>query len=133
MSLLKIDCALTDDLLFIQLEGRLDGNSAPELGRTLGEKLPEGCTKVVFDLSRLTFIISAGLREFMVLTQKLDHRNKAKAVLVGVQPTVGEVLEISGMSALFKTAPTVDEGRRLAEGQDAKGGFFGKLFSSSKA
>ena len=130
---LKIDSDLTDGLLLLQLEGRLDGNSAPALGRAIGEKLPEDCTQVVLDLGLLSFISSAGLRELMVLAQKLDRRGKSKAVVSGVQPAVAEVLEISGMSALFKPAATVAEARRLAAGGSAKGGFLGRLFSGAKS
>lgn len=131
MSSLKIDCQSEEGLLLVRLDGRLDGNSAPELGRIFREQLEAGVAKVVCDLHELSFISSAGLREFMVLAQKL-HRMKTKGVLVGVQPRVAEVLEISGMIALFQTAATLDEGRRLAAGKDAGAGFFRRLFPGTK-
>ena len=98
-----------DDLLILRPRGRLDSSSAPELERIVGEQLDSGVQRVIFDLSSLDYISSAGLRVVLLAGKKL-RASKGKLVLVGLQDMVREVFEMSGFLALFAVAPNMDEG-----------------------
>ena len=60
------------DRLCVQLEGRLDTTTAPELKAVLDKEL-EGINKLVFDLEALEYMSSAGLAVFtkMIIVMKL--------------------------------------------------------------
>jgi anti-anti-sigma factor len=87
----------------VVIAGRLDGNTASVFNRFLIEHLAEDDVEVVFDVTGLEFISSAGLREFMVLLKRMDKK-KARPAIFGVGTTVGLALEIAGFDVLFHRA-----------------------------
>jgi anti-sigma B factor antagonist len=79
----------------VQLIGSLDTATAPELERRISPLLaaPSDVTDMVFDLSRLRFISSAGIRVFALARRALKERN-GQASFVHLQPQIQEVFEI---------------------------------------
>src|SRR4030065_856557 len=65
----------------IELEGSLDGKTAPEVQRQV---LPgaEGQNKVILDMTRVNYISSAGLRVLLLLYRQLKAKG-GKITLVG--------------------------------------------------
>ena len=61
-----------DTELTLALEGRLDTTTSPELEKLLKESL-DGITLLVFDLEKLDYISSAGLR-VLLAAQKAMNR-----------------------------------------------------------
>lgn len=98
-----------DELLILRPRGRLDSSSAPELERIVSEQLDSSVQHVIFDLSSLDYISSAGLRVVLLAGKKL-RASKGKLVLVGLRDMVREVFEMSGFLALFAVAPNMEEG-----------------------
>ncbi|HEY8332147.1 MAG TPA: STAS domain-containing protein, partial [Tardiphaga sp.] len=78
------------DILVLRLSGRLDSSGAPELERVLLEKLASGKKRLVFDLSALEYVSSAGLRVVLLAGKKL-RGVQGKLVLVGIRDMVREV------------------------------------------
>ncbi|MBE5837544.1 STAS domain-containing protein [Butyrivibrio sp.] len=72
--------------LTIGLEGRMDAVSAPELEKVIESEL-SGITELIFDLKKLEYTSSAGLRQFLAAQQIMDDqgemvvRNANEAVL----------------------------------------------------
>ena len=87
--------------LLIQVEGRLDTTTAPQLEKEL-ENL-EGVTALVLELAALEYIASAGLR-VLLTTQKRMNR-QGTLTLRHVNETVMEVLEITGFSDILTIEP----------------------------
>jgi anti-anti-sigma factor len=87
----------------VVIAGRLDGNTSGTFNRFLVEHLTEDDDAIVFDVTGLEFISSAGLREFMVLLKRLDKK-KARPAIFGVGTTIGLALEIAGFDVLFDRA-----------------------------
>lgn len=85
-----------DSVLTIALEGRLDTLTAPLLEKEL--KL-EGVTSLVFDLSKLEYISSAGLR--VMLTAQKTMMMQGEMTLEHVSSVVREVFEMTGLAAFF--------------------------------
>lgn len=98
-----------DDILILRPRGRLDSSSSPELERMVTEQLETGTQRVVFDLSALDYISSAGLRVVLLAGKKL-RASKGKLVLVGLSDMVREVFDMSGFLTLFAVTNTLDEG-----------------------
>lgn len=96
------------DVLILRPIGRLDSNSAPELERTVVEHLDKGVTRIVFDLSSMDYISSAGLRVILLAGKRL-RVTKGKLVLAGLRELVREVFEMSGFLSLFAVGDTLEE------------------------
>ncbi len=79
----------------ISLAGRLDTHTAPELDIELQRLLSEHArpARLVFDLSDLEYLSSAGIRCF-VRARKAIEPAGGKVALVNPQPAVRKVLEI---------------------------------------
>jgi anti-anti-sigma factor len=77
------------------LAGRLDTETAPELDRALDKLLKPGrkIAQLVFDLGKLEYLSSAGIRCF-VRARKAIEPAGGKVALVNPQPPVRKVLEI---------------------------------------
>lgn len=82
------------DPLTIVLSGRLDTHTAPDLDQALDGVLAEpGLNRLVFDLGRLEYLSSAGIRCFIRARKALEPRG-GRVVLVKPQPSVRKVLDI---------------------------------------
>jgi anti-anti-sigma factor len=79
----------------VKLGGSLDTATAPELERQLAPVLaPQGGIKdLVFELSALKFISSAGLRVFSSARKTIKERG-GQTSFVNMQPQIQEVFEI---------------------------------------
>ena len=78
----------------IVLTGRLDTNTAPDLDNKLDEVLHSSEIKhLVFDLSQLDYLSSAGIRCF-VRARKFIEQRGGKVAIVNPQPPVRKVLDI---------------------------------------
>jgi anti-sigma B factor antagonist len=94
----------------VKLIGSLDTATAPELERQLGPVLAGPVKDIVFDLSELKFISSAGLRVFSS-TRKILKERGGQASFIHLQPQIQEVFEIMKALpgvALFKDVAELD-------------------------
>lgn len=77
--------------------GRIDTNSAPELL----EKIDfTDLKELVFDLSDVDYVFSAGLRVFLQ-AQKVMNANGGTMKLINLQPSVKEIFDIVGFSGIM--------------------------------
>lgn len=97
-----------DDVLVLRPVGRLDSNSSPELERAVLEHLEKGCKRMVFDLSGMDYVSSAGLRVILLAGKKL-RATQGKLALSGMHELVAEVFTMSGFLAFFAVTETVGE------------------------
>jgi anti-anti-sigma factor len=78
----------------LALSGRLDTDTAPELDEAMRDLLARPDTRrLVFDLSKLDYLSSAGIRCF-IRARKAIEPHGGKVVIVNPQPAVRKVLEI---------------------------------------
>ena len=84
--------------LNIELEGRLDTTTSPELEEELKKVLPE-LTELIFDLSKLEYISSAGLR--VLLSAQKTMNRQGKMCVSGANDTVAEIFDITGFSSIL--------------------------------
>lgn len=86
-----------NDNLTIQLEGRLDSITAPELTAYIqGETFQ----KLIIDLTETAYISSAGLRSLLVCRKKSDE-NQASMVVKNPSAAVLEVMKMSGFNKML--------------------------------
>lgn len=77
----------------LALAGRLDTTTAPELEKAVDEAL-DGTKDLVFDMTRLEYISSAGLRVILKAQKAMNARGSMK--LIGVNDSIMEVFDITG-------------------------------------
>ncbi|MBQ7264996.1 MAG: STAS domain-containing protein [Firmicutes bacterium] len=84
---------LNDKKLTVALEGRLDTATSPELEASLKEDI-DNVTELVFDISKLEYISSAGLR-VLLSSQKIMNK-QGKMTVTGANESVMEIFEVTG-------------------------------------
>ena len=80
------------------LEGRLDTATAPQLEETLNSSLA-GVTALKFDLEKLDYISSAGLR--VLLSSQKTMNKQGSMVISNVSPEVKEIFDVTGFSDIL--------------------------------
>lgn len=94
----------SDDRLTIALEGRLDISTAPELEQVVVGSL-DGVTELVFDLEKLVYISSAGLRVLLLAQKKMNKQGSMK--VIHVNEMVMEVFVNMGFAGIM----TIEQGK----------------------
>jgi anti-sigma B factor antagonist len=79
--------------LTVALEGRLDTTTAPQLDDELKTALG-GITKLAFDLTKLEYISSAGLR-VLLSAQKVMNK-QGEMVVKNANEEIKEIFEVTG-------------------------------------
>lgn len=87
---MTINHSLNGNVLTISLEGRLDTSTAPELEKMLNENLKVGMD-VVFDMEKLDYVSSAGLRVIL-----MARKRSASAKVIHANEIIKEVFEVTG-------------------------------------
>ena len=87
--------------LTVALEGRLDTMTAPELEEALNAALTD-VTELTFDLEKLEYISSAGLR-VLLSAQKTMNRQGSMKVL-HANEMILEIFEVTGFSDILTIA-----------------------------
>jgi anti-sigma B factor antagonist len=85
--------------LTVELEGRLDTLTSPDLEEELEDKI-EGIEKLVFDLGGLEYISSAGLRVLVGAAHAIDE-NDGDMVIRNLTVPVRDVFDVTGFSDAF--------------------------------
>lgn len=84
--------------LTFALDGRLDTTTAPQLDQALQESL-EGITSLTFDLEKLVYISSAGLRSLLVAQKTMNKKGSMKIKNAGA--TIMEVFTVTGFADIL--------------------------------
>jgi anti-sigma B factor antagonist len=92
--------------LVIAASGRIDSNTAGELEAVLPPRV-QAHDACVMDLSGVSYVSSAGLR-VLLKGAKIAKASGHRLALSGLAPSVREVFDISGFSAIFTIEPDID-------------------------
>ena len=85
--------------LTVELEGKLDANTAPELEEKLKPELKETGYLIV-DMQKLKYISSAGLRVLVWAVQTLDEHGGTMTIK-NVSDEIKKVFELTGLISVF--------------------------------
>ena len=108
-----LDMEQQQDTLLVRLGGDLDLGVADKLRKALDNQLVEKRIKyLILYLSRVTFIDSSGLGVLLGRYKRLLHSG-GKVILVGAQPQVKRILELSGILQIMEEFQ--DENKALAK------------------
>lgn len=86
----------------ITFENRIDSNTVPAMEETLKAVTDAGQFKLVLDMSKVTFVSSAGWW-MLIETQKNCRRyNRGELVMAGLEERIRKSLDLVGMGSYFK-------------------------------
>jgi len=86
----------------VKASGRIDGSNAPKLEELMTSLTEAGKFKIVFDMSEINFMSSAGWW-VLIRTQKVCKRYKrGELTLACVDPKIRGSLDMVGMGSYFK-------------------------------
>lgn len=85
--------------LTVELDGKLDANSAPELEAKIEPEL-KTTDILIFDMQKLTYISSAGLRVLVFALQTLDAHGGTMRI-ENASDDVKQVFSLTGLLKVF--------------------------------
>lgn len=95
---MTITKTLNEKELTVALEGRLDTTTSPELENELAESLT-GVETLVFDLGKLDYISSAGLRILLSAQKKMNLQGGMK--VRNVNEDIMDIFDITGFTEVL--------------------------------
>lgn len=95
---MKINNVRNGTAATIEIEGRLDTTTAPDLEKSVTGIL-QGVTSLSFNLAKLEYVSSAGLRVLLSI-QKIMNR-QGTMVIKNVNDTVMDIFEVTGFADIL--------------------------------
>lgn len=132
MSALQLEFLRHAQAVTVVLRGSLDGTTVPAFNEGVAQHVRPSDAHIVLDCRGLTFISSAGLREFLILAKQVA-KLKSKVILAGAQGSVAFALEIAGFNALFRLVETPPKDGLLAAEDTGRPGLLGRMFGKTGA
>jgi anti-sigma B factor antagonist len=86
----------------VKATGRIDSKTAPQLANAFESITEDNRFKIVFDMSGVEFVSSAGLRVMISVQKTCKRWNRGELVLAGVSPKIHDVMDLAGFVPLFK-------------------------------
>jgi anti-anti-sigma factor len=117
---LTISSEPRDSVTLISVQGELDLATAPELAELTTRLLEQGDSRLVYDLSGLTFCDSTGLTVFVRAKNRIDELG-GRLSLAAPSPIVHRVLDVSGLLQVLDTRPSVADAVAAAAGENRPG------------
>ena len=117
---MNIETKKDNNTLIISLSGRLDTNTSPELEKKV-ESL-DGIDNLVFDLEKLDYISSSGLRLILKCKKKIDSTK-----IINCTPEIFDIFNMTGFSEMMEIERayreiSIDNCEKIGEG------FYGNIY-----
>jgi anti-sigma B factor antagonist len=87
-------------------ETRMDAAVAPELKHQIAQLLDDGATRIVLDLSQVTFMDSSSLGALVSLLKMVG--NRGDLIIAGAKGIVADLFKLTRMDRVFRMADSVD-------------------------
>ena len=99
-STLDVDVSQQRGVTVLKLKGDLDANTQKDFETEVGTVISGGENKLVFDMSGVTYMGSAGLRAFHAISNRLKEASGTMKLVKPSAP-VGKVMKTLGFDAFF--------------------------------
>ena len=97
--IMKIVNEKDGDKLILNISGRLDTTTAPQLENELN-LLIDDISDLTMDLTELEYISSAGLR-ILLQSQQAMNKKKGKMTIKGARETILDIFNVTGFSDIL--------------------------------
>jgi anti-anti-sigma factor len=96
------------ECVILRLAGELDVTNAAEAEEAVRVAWQDSPSHLVFDLSRLTFMDSTGVR-VLVRARRMATEHQGTIALAGLTPSVSRIIEVTGLDQVIAVHATLDE------------------------
>jgi anti-sigma B factor antagonist len=107
--MMEITKSQHNHICVVKASGRVDSFTSPRLADTFRLILESRQYILVFNMTEIDYISSAGLRVMIDVQKTCRQDSKGELVLVGVQKRIYETLELAGFVALFRFFNSVED------------------------
>jgi len=98
---MEINISEHKNCVLIEVSGRIDSSTAPQLEEAFKSLTDKGLYKLVFDMSKVDYISSAGLRVLISTQKTCQQHGNGQLVLASVPERVYDALDLAGFVHLF--------------------------------
>ena len=106
-----------DDVCLLRFEGRFTSGSDPEYLRRKGDELKQlACGKVLVDFRDVISIGSTAIGFIVAIYSSVTQKPDGRFVLVGAQPRVREILDLTRLSTILPLADDLASGMAVLRG-----------------
>lgn len=102
-------------VIYAKFRGEIDLSNVDELREELTEVTPNEAFGIVFDLSDVDYLDSAGLRMIQLLREDLRVRGQRLQLVIPDDSVIRDVLRLAGLDWSHEIVQSVDAGRRTLE------------------
>lgn len=106
---MKIETRQFKRVDLVEVGGRIDSATAPQLEAALQGIIDRGRLHIVVDMQGVEYLSSAGLRVLVGALKQVRRWNRGDLRLAAVPPRITEVLELAGLNTVFAIYDTVVE------------------------
>lgn len=96
------------EVMIIELEGRLDVHLSLEIEQAVNDIIDSGERHLVFDLSKVQYLSSSGLRIFIAAMRRLKGLD-GSLKLANMNDSVKKIFKVVELIDLFEIYESVDE------------------------
>ncbi len=91
---------MSDEVDVLRPQGRLDGESSPELAQQALEMIDRGSRRLLLDFRDLYYMSSAGLRAALAVAKRMSEAG-GRVAICSANPQVAEVFDVGGFVSVF--------------------------------
>ena len=96
-----------DDITIFSIEGHFDSSMTNAVNEKVHDVLESSSVKIIFNLAKLNYIASSGLRILLFVAKKIKAKD-GQVLLCSVDKNVQRILDISGLTELLPSRENVD-------------------------
>lgn len=89
----------TDNIMTVQLEGRLDVRTSPILEGELKYSITDDITELIFDFEQLEYLSSAGIRVIMAAEKVMSRIGEMK--IIHVNDDIMDIFVMTGLDEIL--------------------------------
>lgn len=108
------------ECVVLTLSGELDATNAAEADEAVRIAWQDPPSYLVFDLSRLVFMDSTGVR-VLVRARRRATEHEGTIVLAGLTPSVSRIIELTGLNQVFTIHATLEQALPAGSVSDGDG------------
>ena len=86
----------------VEIDGRIDSSTAPQLEQALANIIKEGRYRIVVDMSETDFMSSAGLRALLSALKQVRRFNRGDVRLANMPDKIRKAFDLAGLLEVFK-------------------------------
>ncbi len=86
----------------VEIDGRIDSSTAPQLEEALQKIIKDGRYRIVVDMSETDFMSSAGLRALLSALKQTRRFNRGAVRLAAMPDRIKKAFDLAGLLDVFK-------------------------------